>query len=138
MNRVQAKKVIRVARYRRLCLAASFVALVLAFIAKYYVGPFERFADAYLGDVFIVICLYFWLAILAPQFSILSKFMVIAAVACCVEFLQLTGFPARLNLGEPFVFILGTSFDPYDFIFYALGLTSAVLLDVVLIRWGRS
>lgn len=137
MKRVKAHKVSRLARYRWLSLAASLLALTLAFIAKYYVGPYERFADAYLGDVFIVICLYFWLAIAAPRFRILSKFIVIAAVASFVEFLQLTGLPARLNLGEPFVFILGTSFDPRDFIFYGVGLTLAVIVDVGFNRWGR-
>ena len=131
-------KVVFAARYRRFCLITSLVALALAFLSKYYVGPFERFADAYLGDVFIVICLYFWLAILLPRIRISRKFLVIAAVACAVEFFQMTGLPAQLNLGEPFVFVLGTSFDLRDFIFYGLGLAIAVFVDRLLIRLGTS
>lgn len=121
--------------YRRRCFVTSAIALSLAFLSKYYNGPHFRFADAYLGDLFIVICLYFVLAGFILKMHIRQKLSSIAVIACSVEFLQWTKIPAQLNLGEPFVFILGTSYDPQDFIFYGLGLTMAGLLDKTFIRF---
>ncbi|RQW02123.1 DUF2809 domain-containing protein, partial [candidate division KSB1 bacterium] len=120
-----------------LCLFVSSFALALAFASKYYAGPHQRFADAYLGDVFIVICLYFWLALLWPQLHVLTKFALIAGLAIGVELLQATGLPASLRLPAPFVFVLGTSFDQRDFLFYGTGLMVAVLFDLLLVRWAR-
>ncbi len=127
MTFVREKNPVKV--YRRAAIITSFVALALAFASKYYAGPYRHFSDAYLGDVFIVICLYYWLASAFPPLPILAKFSAIAVLACAVEFVQLSGWPARLDLPEPFVFILGTSFDPKDFLFYAIGLCLAVLVD---------
>lgn len=124
-------------RYRWSALLVSLVALGLAFGSKFYRGPNWQFSNARLGDVFIVICLFFWLAIGWPRLSTGVKALVIAIVATVVEFLQLTGLPARLNLSEPFVFVLGTSFDARDFIAYAVGLTLAVLIDVRVIKGVR-
>lgn len=119
----------QVRSYRLLSLIVSLVALALAFWSKYYSGPYYQLADAYLGDVFIVMCLYFGLALAFSRLSILKKFLTIAIVACSVELLQFSGWPASLNMPEPFVFILGTSFDPRDFIFYAIGLSLAAAID---------
>ncbi|MBN1561897.1 DUF2809 domain-containing protein [candidate division KSB1 bacterium] len=121
-----------VARYRRLCLVISLVALALAFASKYYAGPHQRFADAYLGDAFIVICLYFWLALLWPHLRILTKSALISGLAVGVELLQATDLPASLHLPAPFVFVLGTSYDRRDFIFYGLGVLIAALVEKIL------
>ena len=120
--------------YRYACLIVSLVALALAFVSKFYSGPYWRFADAYLGDVFIIICLYFWLTIMCVNLSIVFKALMIAALATVVELFQLSGIPTRWDLPEPFVFILGSSFDPKDFIYYAIGLCGAVGIDILLKR----
>ena len=119
-------------RYRVACLVISMVALLCACAAKFYQGPYWRIADAYFGDIFIVICLYFWLALLRPSVRIITKFLMIACLSTAVELLQATGLPASLNLSEPFVFILGTSFDPIDFVCYGVGLLCAVFIDNIL------
>ena len=125
------------AGYKRKCLVAAIVFLALAFLSKLYSGPFWRIADAYFGDVFIVACLYFILSIIFTKIRPLLKFMAIALFATAVELFQATGIPASLELPRPFVFILGTSFDIYDFAFYAVGLMSAVGLDIYYLQ-GRS
>ena len=121
--------------YRIYCLIVSLVALSLAFWSKFYDGPYWRFADAYLGDVFIVICLYFWLALFRPGLHILTKFALIAALAFGVELFQATGLPAALNLPEPFVFILGTSYNAFDFLCYGSGLLCAVFFDQLYMKF---
>ncbi len=114
-------------RFRALLMAA--VLLALAFASKYYRGPYWRFSNAYLGDVFIVGTLYFILSIAVPQQSALLKALIIALVALAVELFQATGIPASWGLPEPFSFVLGTAFDGADFLFYAVGLLLALGLD---------
>ena len=133
-----SKQNINIRTYRLYAAVASIITLGLALWSKYYSGPYHTFADAWLGDVFIVICLYFWLALAFPRFTILIKFLAIALLATGVELLQLSGWPASLNVPEPFVFILGTSFDPKDFLCYAIGLTLAAVLDMWFLKLSSS
>ena len=115
--------------YRFRCLLIAFVLLALAFASKFYYGPYWRFSNAYLGDVFIVGTLYFFLSIGLPTLAPLKKALIIALVALCVELFQATGIPASWGLPEPFSFVLGTAFDWRDFIFYSIGLLLALGLD---------
>lgn len=118
-------------RYRYQCAVTSFGLLTAAFLAKYYRGPGQVFADAYLGDFFIVGCLYFWLSAMVPRLPIWPKAAAIGLLALAVELFQATLIPASWNLPQPLSFLLGTAFDSKDFIFYFLGLTLAVLLDSI-------
>ncbi len=124
----------RTVAYAPKSLVASVTFLCLAFLSKGYSGPYQWFAEAYLGDVFIVGCLYFALSLVAPEKSGLFKFIAIGLFAVVVEFFQATGLPAALNLPEPFVFVLGTSFDVFDFVSYFIGLLLAVFVDRVIYR----
>jgi hypothetical protein len=119
---------------RRKAAILSLAFLALAFLSKFYSGPFWRFADAYLGDVFIVACLYFGLSFVFPRKKPIIKFLVIAVFAVAIEFFQATGLPAALQLPKPFVFILGTSYDEFDFVCYLFGLAIAILLDVLILQ----
>ncbi len=120
--------------YKKASFLLSLVFLALAFLAKFYTGPCWRIADAYFGDIFIVACLYFALSFFQPSLKPLFKLSAIAALAVFVELFQATGVPASLNLPEPFVFILGTGFDPIDFFCYLVGLALAFLSDIAMIK----
>lgn len=114
---------------RRFAFLLSLFFLALAFATKYYSGPYWQFSDAYLGDVFIVAVLYFWLASGFPRRHPFFKAATIFLIALAVELFQASGIPASWNMPEPFVFVLGSQFDFKDFIFYTLGLLMAVLVD---------
>jgi len=62
----------------------------------------------------------------------------IAAIAVAVELFQLTGLPRSLNLPEPYVFILGSAFDPFDFVYYFIGILMAVIMDMLLNKFALS
>lgn len=87
-----------------------------------------------MGDLFIVACLYFWLTIVYPKWRPTVKALSIALLAVAVEIFQATGLPARLQLPEPFVFILGSQFDAKDFIYYLVGLLIALLVDYIFLK----
>ncbi len=121
-------------RIHALITSLVFLALALALASKYYHGPHHVFADAYLGDVFIVGCLYFWLALIKPRWYPRLKGGIILLVALTVESFQATGIPASWGLPEPFVFVLGSQFDIRDLAFYLLGITLALLIDRYLMQ----
>jgi len=103
--------------------------LALAFWSKGYDGPHQRWVDAYVGDIFIVACLFYLLSLICPLWRTVIKFLIISGIAVAVESFQATGIPASWRLPEPFVFILGSSFDPLDFLFYGTGLLMVVIID---------
>lgn len=123
-------------RYRSKCAAVSLLLLAAAFLDKFYRGPAQSFSEAYLGDFFIVGCLYFWLSVMLPRWPMMLKAAAIGFLALSVELFQATLIPASWNLPQPFNFLLGTAFDPKDFVFYFSGLAFAVLLDVIFGKTG--
>jgi len=108
----------------------SLLFLTAAFISKYYRGPAADFSSAYLGDLFIVACLYDWLSLCWIRLHPLFKAGAVALFATMVELFQKTGIPASWGLPEPFTFIAGTAYDAKDFSFYFLGLALAWGIDV--------
>ena len=116
-------------KYRLTALILFFGFLLFAVLSKLYRGPFWIFSDAYIGDVGIVACLYFGLAFIGPGLKPVYKLFIICAVAVSVESFQATGIPKAMNLPAPFVWVLGSRFDPVDFLFYLAGLLIAFFID---------
>jgi hypothetical protein len=115
--------------YRPLSLLVLLFFLSAAFASKFYRGAGQVFAEAYLGDLFIVGCLYFGFGLVFTKMAVLHKARIIGLVALSVESFQATGIPASWKLPAPMSLILGTSFDPRDFVIYTLGLFIAVIVD---------
>jgi hypothetical protein len=121
-------------KYRLLSLIVLLLFLGAAFASKFYRGAGQVFAEAYLGDLFIVGCLYFSLGTILPKMAMWKKAGLIGLVAVLVESFQATGIPASWGLPAPLSFIMGTAFDPRDFLFYALGIFIAVLIDTLYLK----
>ena len=117
-------------RQANLYLWIAMLALILAILTKLYRGPGWVALNAWAGDVGIVICLFFLLAAIFPGLKPIVKLLIIAFIAVSVECFQGTGIPGSWNLPAPFVWVLGSQFDPRDFIFYAIGLGIAFVLDL--------
>jgi len=126
---IKSKIQIMVKNYRLIALLLSCGFLLFAVLSKLYRGPYWAFSDAYIGDVGIVACLYFGLSFAAPGLKPGLKLFLISAVAIFVELFQATGIPKSMNLPAPFVWVLGSHFDPVDFLFYFAGLLIAFFFD---------
>ncbi len=124
----------KVKLYVRCSAALALAFLLCALASKAYHGPYWRLAEAYVGDIFIVACLYFLLTLLRPQWSWMLKSFVIGGIAVAVEAFQASGIPEAWGLPKPFLYILGTKFDPTDFACYAFGLWCAYLCDRFLLK----
>ena len=119
---------------RLLNLLLSLCFLLFALASKSYTGPFHRFANHYLGDLFIVGWLYFLLLLVFPKLSPSLTAAVVLTISVFVEIAQaklITKFP-----GVPswILFWTGTTFDPLDLLVYLAGVSLAVSTDLFLIR----
>jgi hypothetical protein len=104
------------------------IALLVALIhfvksGSYWGGPFALFWNGYMFDVIVPLGFYFLLC--ANEFSFLkywfSKAAFVFIVAAGVEIAQYFG-----------AHILGSTFDPVDFIMFGIGVIMAIIFDVIL------
>ncbi|MFC0672996.1 ribosomal maturation YjgA family protein [Brachybacterium hainanense] len=106
---------------RRLVLALLAVVTVAAGLAVHRLAP-EGFAGDAAGDVLYAALIVLLLALLAPHAPWWAT--AAGALAWCggVELLQLTALPARWGAAfPPFRLVLGTTFSPWDLLWYVLG-----------------
>lgn len=101
------------------------IALLHLITGPHYAGPFRDFVNGYLIDILLPMGCYLLLTprdhqvpLLAPWFA---KAIPVFLLAVGVETLQYFGVP-----------LFGRTFDPLDYLAYAVGVLLAVLLDLVL------
>jgi hypothetical protein len=111
-------------------MAATAVFLIEACIAAFVRDGFVR---PYLGDCLAVVLVYLTIRA-ATRLSILPSTMLALGVACAVEFGQYVELVRLLGLDDiPTVrVILGTGFDPMDFIAYAAGAATVLVGEACL------
>ena len=101
-----------------------FGVLVLVF-KRYYSGPFEELVHAYGSNISVSFAIYFIILIgleVLPQ----TRLLAVSGSLLAVELFELTnGFG-----------ILSNTYDPMDYIANALGITLALVADLLLDRPG--
>lgn len=102
-----------------------FVGLLHFATGANYSGPYPRFVNGYLLDILIPFGLYFLLILLDISFlqRWIIRFALIFGLASAIETAQALGIP-----------IFGSTYDPLDFLMYALGALSAALMDQNIFR----
>lgn len=84
-----------------------------------YKGPFPHFVNGFLLDILIPFAFYFLLSVNIPKFKFkLLGGIAIFLAACGAEIFQYFG-----------ITVLGSTFDPWDFLMYGLGVAAAVIFD---------
>lgn len=102
---------------------AILVAILHFVIGPNYRGPFKSFLSGYLIDILLPFALYFLFTLNLNQKR--QKILVcvgIFAFAAVIEYLQYRGTA-----------VFGSTFDPYDFLAYFAGVTSAILFDLTIL-----
>ena len=122
---------------------ASFVALALGNIALVLavhrgVIPLPPTARDVAGDALWAAMMFAWIGAVAPGARLRVRNGVALAICFGVELSQLVQLPALVaaratTLGH---LVLGSDYDPRDFIAYAAGVVMAALVEAVVLR-GR-
>ena len=101
------------------------IALLHFVTGRHYAGPFPGFVNGYLLDILVPFGLYFLLCASEKNLKFLKPWYVkgtlVFLVGSCVEMSQFFGVP-----------IFGETFDPMDFVMYALGGILAAIFDTLL------
>jgi hypothetical protein len=111
----------RIKNYKRsfIIILAIIVAILHFVIGPDYEGPFQNFLTGYLIDILLPFFLYFLLTLNINQKKLkIAVVAVIFAFGTVIEYLQYRG-----------VGVFGSTFDPYDFVAYFIGVGSAIVFD---------
>jgi hypothetical protein len=104
---------------------AVIVAILHFFIGPNYEGPFKSFLRGYLIDIILPFFLYFLFTLNIDQTW--QKIAVGAGIfifGSVIEYLQYRGAG-----------VFGSTFDPYDFVAYFVGIGTAMAFDFIV--WNR-
>lgn len=106
---------------KRLIYLLCFLVLL---IIEFFIGAYvhDAFVRPYIGDVLVVLLIYFFIRIFIPR-SLVWLPIYVFSFACFVEVLQYFQFADMLGLsGNGFArIILGSTFDWLDIVCYAIG-----------------
>lgn len=111
--------------------AVCFISCLL--IVKFF--PNTQIIRGFVGDILIVLFMYFMLSVLT-NIKPLRLMVFILVFAFVIEFLQAFKLIDLLKLEDNIVaqWVLGSVFDPLDFMAYAMGTFSAYFADIKVIR----
>lgn len=108
--------------------AISLAALLLAILSKYYKGPLQAIVRGSLGDVLIIVAVYFSLRTFTPSLGARRSLLAVVLLAFAIELLQGFGVFQR-NMGSVADYWLGKAFDLSDFIAYLCGAALCLGID---------
>ncbi len=104
---------------------AAIVAILHFVIGPSYKGPFKNFLTGYIIDILLPFFLYFLFTLnVNPTWQKIAVGAGIFAFGAVIEYLQYRG-----------VGVFGSTFDPYDFVAYFIGVGSAIIFDLFL--WDK-
>ena len=110
-------------KFRVLVILSILVITPLGFATKFYYGPGETWIQIYAGGILYEI---FWMLIIAfvfPRLHDLLNAGIVFSATSILEFVQLWQPPILEALRSNFLgaTIVGVGFDPWDFLYYAIG-----------------
>ncbi len=106
-------------------LLAIIVAILHFVIGPNYEGPFKDFLTGYIIDILLPFFLYFLFTLhINPIWQKITVGAGIFAFGAVIEYLQYRGAG-----------VFGSTFDPYDFVAYFIGVGSAIVFDLFI--WDK-
>ncbi|MCF7805505.1 MAG: DUF2809 domain-containing protein [Candidatus Marinimicrobia bacterium] len=123
-------------KFRVLVILSILVITPLGFATKFYYGPGEVWIQIYAGGVLYEIFWMLGLALVFPRLNDFANAGVVFGVTGLLEFAQLWHPPFLEALRSNFIgaTIIGVGFDPWDFLYYAIG----CLLGFLILRGYKS
>ena len=105
-----------------------FVGLLHIIIGPKYNGPFPVFASSFLIDILLPFSLYYLFTVNKKLDKKILVAIVVFMIGFSIETLQYFN-----------IHIFGSTFDPIDYLMYALGVIPALILDYLAVaKWDRT
>ena len=112
--------------------ASYALAAILVFLVEVAIAAFvhDAIVRPYLGDSLAVVLVYLAIRAVAP-FGARTAVVAAFAIACAIEIGQWFHLADLLGLGHVRIarIVLGTGFDPADFLAYAGGAVAAMIVE---------
>ncbi|MFC1453477.1 DUF2809 domain-containing protein [Verrucomicrobiota bacterium] len=122
----------------RLRLTLAMAVVVPAGLAvKFCVpGALGRWCSLYGAAILYEVLWVLVLRLIVPRLRPVTCGVIVFVVTCALEFLQLWHLPALDAVRRTFLgaALLGTSFDPWDFVYYVIGSALGVLVALAMRR----
>ncbi|MBB5626259.1 ribosomal maturation YjgA family protein [Sphaerisporangium krabiense] len=110
----------------RLVAAGAVAATVAAGLAVRAVAAGD--VAKYAGDALYTVLIYGLVVLVAPRVRPVTAGALALAVSWAIEFAQMTGLPAELSRHSALArLVLGSTFNPPDLFWYAVGASAALL-----------
>lgn len=116
--------------HRRPAAILAALSLLLGLAVLVYRGPGRAFVRGALGDVLVVAFLYFVLGAVT-RWRPRTRLVAVSGLAVATELSQLVPRGVRSTAVD---LTVGATFDPWDLLWYGLGLALAWLLEAQVIR----
>ena len=106
------------------------ILIPIGILTKVYSGIGSEFVTNYLGGVIYVVFFIVLASLVFPKASSRKVSLIVLYVTCLLEFSQLIHTPTLDQFRRNFVFraIFGSTFNPFDFIWYFIGAISGFFL----------
>lgn len=117
-------------RYRLIILMCLIIVIPIGWFSKFYSGPFDGWINDSVSSIFYEM-FWVWLVVLIwPHLSPISVGVGVFLVTSILEFLQLWNPPILAMMRSHIIgkLLLGTTFDWWDFLYYAIGCILAALV----------
>jgi glycopeptide antibiotics resistance protein len=111
-------------------LSLVIILIPIGILTKVYAGIGSEFITNYLGGVIYVVFFIVLTSLVFPKASSRKISLIILCVTCMLEFSQLIHNPTLDQLRKNFVFraLFGSTFNPFDFIWYFVGAITGFFL----------
>ena len=113
-----------------------FIAFLILLAVEFFIGLFvhDRFIRPYVGDVIVVIVLYFLIRSISPEKPAFLCLWILL-FAACVEVTQVLPLVDLLGIKNRFIrVVMGTSFSWKDMIAYIAGSVVNLIMDLKIFK----
>jgi hypothetical protein len=104
------------------------ILIPIGLLTKIYSGKGSDFVINYLGGVIYVVFFILLASFVFPKTNPLKISLIVISITCLIEFSQLIHTPTLELFRKNFVFrtLFGSTFNPFDFIWYFVGALSGL------------
>lgn len=104
-------------------LILMILVIITGLYTRDYRGDYQETVNNNAGDIFYVLFGSLFISLLFPSVEKIPTACISFALACLIEAIQYFQFPFMLQMSKYKIpaYLFGNSFNPHDFIFYAIG-----------------